>query len=155
MHCASGPISTGGAFIAYSNGDGTYPGQAFIDCGQGSTSATIFRTGLGGTVVTRFQITHIGDALFAPPSNTGKGLVVKALASQSGNLQEWQDSSASPQSLINKQGYVVTRRTEAPSDLQNNELTFWFDKNSDPPKFRIRARDGTGAYYSGSVDLDD
>lgn len=42
------------------------------------------------------------------PSSTQKGIVVKAAASATGNLQEWQDSSGEVLSSINSQGSFIT-----------------------------------------------
>ncbi|HET6572271.1 MAG TPA: hypothetical protein VFG68_01625, partial [Fimbriiglobus sp.] len=80
-------------------------------------------------------------------------LVSRGKASQTANLQEWQDSSANVLATVSENGYFTTRRTTAPADaeLANGELTFWYDEAN--AKFKIKAKNNSGAVVTGEVAL--
>ena len=99
----------GGFFQAFSNSSSYYPGQIYIDCGDQSTSAIFFRT---GNSATRLSITHDSDSVFVPPSNTGRGLVVRGASLQSGDLQQWQNSSNSPLVAVRADGNLASAKTQ-------------------------------------------
>jgi hypothetical protein len=100
----------GGVFQAFSNSDGGYPGQTYIDCGNQSTSAVVLRT---ANSTNRFSITHNGDAVFLPATYDRRGLVVRGLSSQTGDLQQWQNNSTTPLFAIRADGQLATANSES------------------------------------------
>jgi hypothetical protein len=89
-----------------------------------------------------------------PTSTSAKGLVVKGLASQTGDLQEWQNSSGTVLSAVDKNGYVGVGSTAptAPIFVDTNALgagltagdpaIFVQDQNNNA-KVRLRSYAGT------------
>jgi hypothetical protein len=94
----------GGMVQMFHNGVTAFSGQCYIDCGNQSTSAIIFRT---ANATERLRITHDGDATFVPASINDRGLVVKGLESQSGDLQVWEDSDGIAQFGIRADGTLI------------------------------------------------
>lgn len=137
-----------------------------IGAGIQSANLTEWKTS-GGTIVikidasgalvvgARATIAPSGDAVFSPPTASDKGLIVKGLSSQSGNLQEWQNSSGVVLTSIDKNGYFMTKKTSAPADgdLQSSQLALWLDDTNGAGKLMIKAKTANGTVVSGSVAL--
>lgn len=82
-------------------------------------------------------------------------LGVKAAGSQSASIQEWRDSSSNVLTRINKDGYLMTRKTAAPADadLATGEMALWFDSTNGAAKLMIKAKQADGTVRTGSVAL--
>jgi hypothetical protein len=82
-------------------------------------------------------------------------LVVKAVASQTASLQEWQDSSANVLSRLNKDGYFMTRKSAAPADadLATGEAALWLDGTIGASKLMVKAKNSAGTVVTGSIPL--
>jgi hypothetical protein len=83
------------------------------------------------------------------------GLVVKAKASQTADLQRWTSSADAVLSRINKAGYLVTALHAAPADgdLAAGECAIWFDQTDGAGKLMIKAKTADGTVATGSVTL--
>ena len=64
-----------------------------------------------------------------PTATTRSGAVIKGLASQTANLQEWQDSTASILARIDNLGQFVTSTTVYANNIQNNTGYWSFNNN--------------------------
>lgn len=95
------------------------------------------------------------DGKVAGTEATDVSLQVIAVASQTADLQQWQDSSGSVLFRVNKDGYMISHKTSVPdsADLQNNEFTFWLDTSGTPIVLRIKAKTGLGSVVTGGVNL--
>jgi hypothetical protein len=85
-----------------------------------------------------------------------KGVVVKAAASQTANLAEWQASDGTTiHATVSENGYVTTRKTAAPADaeLATGEAAYWFDPTAGAAKFMVKAKDANGTVVTGSMSL--
>jgi len=82
-------------------------------------------------------------------------LIVKAAASQSANLQEWQKSDGTVYATITENGYTTTRNNSAPADaeLAAGEAAYWFDSTNGAARFMIKAKQANGTVVTGSVSL--
>lgn len=82
-------------------------------------------------------------------------LAVQGAPSQTANIKEWQDSSGTILSSVNKDGRFMTRKTTAPADadLANSELTYWLDSTPGASKVMFRAKDSAGTVRTGSIAL--
>ncbi|MFO0821527.1 MAG: hypothetical protein U0792_00020, partial [Gemmataceae bacterium] len=87
--------------------------------------------------------------------NAGPNMVIQAAASQTTNLQEWQNSSGVVHSAISENGYYTTRKTSAPADaeLSNSEVAFWFDSTNGAARFNIKGKSANGTVVTGQVAL--
>ena len=104
------------------------------------------------------QISAAGEILtpiVRPNVNTDIGLVVKGQASQSNNLQEWQDSSGGVGSTVSENSYFTTRKNTAPADaeLSTGEAAYWFDSTPGAAKFMIKAKNASGTVVTASIPL--
>jgi hypothetical protein len=115
-----------------------------------ATTQKIFRVYDTDSTTKLFAIDK-GSAVIAVPvvaRDTGSTtLRVQAITSQTSDLQSWRDSNTNIQSRINKDGYVMSRRSVAPADadLANGEAAIWFDftPGTGGVRFKIKATDGS------------
>lgn len=84
-----------------------------------------------------------------------KPLVLKGTASQTANLQEWQQSDATVHATVSENGYFTTRKNVAPADaeLQANEAAYWFDSTNGAARFVIKAKTANGTVVGNSINL--
>jgi hypothetical protein len=108
-----------------------------------------------GVSKTHLFIDTTGAVLVSGFDSNVVGLAVRATPSQSGNLQEWQDSSGNPAATVSENGYYTTRKNTAPADaeLATSELAFWFDNTAGAARLMVKARDSGGTVRTGSVVL--
>jgi len=78
---------------------------------------------------------------------------IQAIAGQTADLQSWRDSNTNIQTRINKDGYVMTRKTSAPADadLQNGEMTVWFDPTPGTGGFRVKGKATDGSIITKTL----
>jgi hypothetical protein len=90
-----------------------------------------------------------------PTGNSVIGITVRALSSQSANLQEWQSSAAAIYGTISENGYYTTRKTSAPADaeLTAGEAAWWFDSSNGASKLMVKAKSADGTVVTGSLAL--
>jgi hypothetical protein len=73
--------------------------------------------------------------------------IIRGIASQSGNLTEWQSSTSAIYGTVSENGYFTTRKNTAPADaeLVAGELAQWFDPTNGAAKamFKGKTLDGT------------
>lgn len=83
------------------------------------------------------------------------GIVSIGIASQTFDHQEWLDSGNVILSRINKDGYMMTRKTSAPADadLVAGEMALWLDSTNGAAKFKIKAKQANGTVVAGEVAL--
>ena len=67
-------------------------------------ASNYFQVTSGGLVGIGIAANSAQTVLMAPPSTTNKALTVRGLASQSGNLQEWQDSASTVSASVSAAG---------------------------------------------------
>jgi hypothetical protein len=100
-------------------GGGGYAGQSGAYIGEGglmflennpNDSSSVFRGGFrrGGQFTFGSENTYSASLSITPLSTSTKGQVIRGLASQTENLQEWQDSSGGILALINNSGQIAT-----------------------------------------------
>jgi hypothetical protein len=82
-------------------------------------------------------------------------LMVRGAASQTADLQQWQDSAGAVLARTNKAGYRIISRTAAPADadLAAGELTQWFDQTTGAAKLMIKGKNAAGTVVTGQVAL--
>lgn len=70
---------------------------------------------------------------------------VKAAASQTAHLQNWTDSSDAVLLSVSENGYLKIKKTAAPADaeLDNNELSIWWDEANSQVAFKGKNNSGT------------
>ncbi len=110
----------------------------------------------GGTL----RASSFADWTFVKGIATGNAvgdtcLRVKGLASQSGNLCEWQDSTGAALSTVSENGYFTTRKNTVPADaeLSTGEAAFWFDSTAGAAKLMVKAKNASGTVVTGSITL--
>jgi hypothetical protein len=88
---------------------------------------------------------------FSPMKSDGRGLIVRGLASQTDNLIEWMTSGTTTLGRIDKNGYMMNRKTSAPADadLANNDLAIW----SDDTNVNFKKKTSTGTIKTAVVAL--
>lgn len=103
------------------------------------TGRQIFNPGLG-LPATYTALTEMRGNADAIPV-----LRLKTTAFQTGDLQQWTDSSAAIQSRVNTAGYFMTRKTAAPADgdLANSEGALWIDATTGNLKWKSKTSGGT------------
>ena len=96
-----------------------------------------------------------GSFGFVNGVTTNPAFYVRGAALQTGNLTEWQDSSANVYSTVSENGYFTTRKTTAPADaeLAAGEAAYWFDATNGAGKFMVKAKTANGTVVTGSVTL--
>jgi hypothetical protein len=96
-----------------------------------------------------------GSLMVRPTGNSVIGITVRALSSQSANLQEWQSSAAAIYGTISENGYYTTRKTSAPADaeLTAGEAAWWFDSSNGASKLMVKAKSADGTVVTGSLAL--
>jgi hypothetical protein len=97
----------------------------------------------------------LAGAYVEPGSPGEPALAVRALSSQSGNIQEWQDSGGTLLSSISESGYFMTRKTTAPGDaeLAAGEMALWLDPSNGAAKMMVKAKQADGTVRTGSLAL--
>ncbi len=114
-----------------------------------------FSTGIqldpGNNIVATSLVDIVNGGLRVKSSAAAPTLQLRAVASQTANLQEWQDSIGTGiLSRIDKAGYFMTKKTAAPADadIGASELALWFGNAAGfPPTARFKAKDA-GGYVS-------
>ena len=108
---------------------------------QDSAGATLSRVNSSGSfaiagnlVVGSTSITGTNQAQIISTNATNKGLVIQGAASQSSNLQEWQDSTSAVQALVSSTGAVVSKQLIATTTTSAGASTFTF--SSIPQTYR-------------------
>jgi hypothetical protein len=119
----------------------------------GTVGQVLMQVSGGTTVMTLSPSTQ--NVLIQTSAANVVGQVIKATASQSSNLQEWQDNSANILSTISENGYYTTRKNSAPADaeLSSGELALWFDSTNGAGKLMIKAKTANGTVVTGQVAL--
>lgn len=95
------------------------------------------------------------QGIIIPGATTTVGWVVRAIASQSADLFQTQDSAGAVLSKINKAGYIITKKVAAPADgdLASSEGTWWLDDTVGATKIMFKAKDSGGTVRTGNIAL--
>ena len=93
--------------------------------------------------------------LVRPSIATEKAIIAKGVASQSANLQEWQDSAGGIHSTVSENGYFTTRKNSAPADaeLATGEVAIWFDSTAGSAAVNFKGKNASGTVVTASVAL--
>lgn len=88
-------------------------------------------------------------------ATTYKQLTLKATASQTANIEEWQKSDGTVYGSISENGYFTTRKNAAPADaeLAAGEMAMWFDSTNGASKAMFKGKSANGTVVTGSVTL--
>lgn len=107
------------------------------------------------TVYTRGLSATASPIVVTPNAASSVVLAMRGLSSQSGNLQEWQDSSSGVLATVSENGYFTTRKTSAPADgeLVAGECAWWFDSSNGAAKVMFKGKSADGTVVTGSVSL--
>ena len=73
--------------------------------------------GAGGFYNSRFTVDYTGLTNIYPLTASTKGLVIKGAASQTANLQEWQDSSGAVLSKVSANGVISSSRNTTANEI--------------------------------------
>lgn len=91
---ASVGAATDGQALVYQSSSGLWIAGAAVSGGGGSGDATLAGTQtFSGTKTFSALTTFTGGQLAKPAATTGQARILQALASQSGNVEEWRDSA--------------------------------------------------------------
>lgn len=109
----------------------------------------------GGAAGFEYQSNDSPNVLIVSQVSTHTPLALKGVASQSANLQDWQDGSSNILSAISENGYFTTRKTSAPVDaeLVASEMALWLDSTNGAAKLKIKAKQADGTVRTGEVAL--
>jgi len=146
----NGFFHTGTASISITNRHGVH----IENQGTTTTGVTIVNAvGLritnqtGATTTNRAIQSSGGEVLFQTGSDSVKGVLIRRnSASQSANLQEWQDSAGTALSSVGADGRIYVKvPNSAPTDgnLANSNITFYLDEANNAIKARIKYSNGT------------
>jgi hypothetical protein len=130
-------------------------------------SATLARVDVSGRVLSpRFAhvdwATGAGVSLaaaltgftFISAATTHVPLTVQhGVASGTGDLTRWQDSTADTKTRINGAGYFFTKKASAPpdADIGTGEAAMWIDTTPAASKVMFKMKDSAGTVKTGSV----
>lgn len=136
---------TAGLFIEYNNNVGYITGKSGSQLKFYSDNVETLRAATDGTV-----------SIF-PHTSTAEGLIIKGAASQSANLQEWQNSSGDALTVVDENGHIgigVNPPVAALHIVGRGDF-YLFDDGSDP-RFLFGDTIGSGNYggmqWKSSVD---
>lgn len=92
-------------------------------------------------------------SLFKPRLASNVPVAFRGLTSQSAHLTEWQDVSGNALMSVSENGYLKIKKTAAPADaeLDNNELSIWWDQTNSQVAFK--AKNSTGVVKTGTLAL--
>ena len=82
-------------------------------------------------------------------------LVLKGIASQTGDLLRATDASNNPMARISKAGAFITKSNAAPADadLAAGEMAIWFDQTNGAAKLMVKSKEAGGTVRTGQLAL--